>query len=93
MFIDQNFARHFKVEDLEKLIKAFNMDRTKNKKGMIKFYIDLEFWIGHQKFKDQFYVTELGKQKIIPGFPWLHKHNLTINWKKGEITWQSHKID
>jgi hypothetical protein len=31
-------------------------------------------------------VTGLGKQKIILGFPWLHKCNPIINWKKGEIT-------
>ena len=43
--------------------------------------------------QEQFYVTGLGKQKIILGFPWLNKHNLVINWKKGEIKWQPLKID
>ena len=38
-------------------------------------------------------MTGLGKQKIILGFPWLHKHNLIIDWKKGKITWKSPKID
>ena len=43
MFIDQNFTK----KNLEKPIKAFNVDGTKNKKGMIKSYVDLEFQIGH----------------------------------------------
>ena len=43
--------------------------------------------------KERFYVTGLGKQKIILGFPWLNKHNPIINWKKGEIKWQPLKID
>ena len=60
---------------------------------MIRSYVDLEFWIGHKKFKEQFYVTGLGKQKIILGFPWLNKHNLIIDWKKGEIKWQPLQID
>ena len=55
--------------------------------------MDLQFQLGDKTFKEQFYVTGLGKQKIILGFPWLHKHNLIIDWKKGEITWKSPKID
>ena len=43
LFIDQNFLKKFKVKHLEKLIKAFNVDGTENKKGMIKSYVDLEF--------------------------------------------------
>ena len=93
LFIDQNFAKKFKTENLKELIKVFNVDGTKNKKGMIKSYVDLEFWIKHKKFREQFYVTRLGKQKIILGFPWLNKHNLIIDWKKGEIKWQPLKID
>ena len=38
-------------------------------------------------------MTGLGKQKVILGFPWLNKHNLIINWKKGEIKWQPLRID
>ena len=93
MFIDQNFAKKFKIKNLEKLIKAFNVDGTKNKKGTIESYVDSEFWIGHKKFKEQFYVTGLGKQEIILGFPWLNKYNLIIDWKKGEIKWQPLKIN
>ena len=43
LFIDQNFAKRFKVKHLEEPIKAFNVDGTKNKKGTIKSYMDLEF--------------------------------------------------
>ena len=93
MFINQNFTKKFKAKNLDKLIMAFNVDGTKNKKGMIKSYVDLEFWIKHKKFKEWFYVTGLGKQKIILGFPWLNKHNPIIDWKKGEIKWQPLRID
>ena len=93
LFIDQNFTRKFQVENLKQPIKSFNVDGTENKKEMIKSYVDLEFQIGHKKFKEQFYVTGLGKQEIILGFPWLNKYNLIIDWKKGEIKWQPLKID
>jgi hypothetical protein len=52
-------------------------------------YVNLEFFLGEQRFKERFYVTGLGKQKIILGFPWLHKYNPIIDWKKGEITFKS----
>jgi hypothetical protein len=38
-------------------------------------------------------VTGLGKQRIILGFPWLHKYNPIIDWKKEEITFKSFWID
>jgi hypothetical protein len=38
-------------------------------------------------------VTGLGKQRVILGFPWLHKYNPIIDWKKGEVTFKPFKID
>jgi hypothetical protein len=38
-------------------------------------------------------VTGLGKQRIILGFPWLHKYNPIIDWKKGEVTFKPFRID
>jgi hypothetical protein len=88
LFIDQNFAKNFKINYLDKPVKAYNVDGIENKRGTINAYINLKFTLGEQKFKERFYVTGLGKQRIILGFPWLHKYNLIINWKKGEITFQ-----
>jgi hypothetical protein len=31
MFINQNFAKNFKINHLDKPVKAYNMDRTENK--------------------------------------------------------------
>jgi hypothetical protein len=60
---------------------------------MINAYVNLEFTLGERKFKERFYVTGLGKQRIILGFSWLHKYNLIIDWKKGEITLKTFQID
>jgi hypothetical protein len=38
-------------------------------------------------------MTGLGKQRIIFGSPWLHKYNLIIEWKKGEVTFKPFRID
>jgi gag-polyprotein putative aspartyl protease len=93
LFIDQNFAKNFKINYLAEPVKAYNMDGTENKWGTINTYVNLEFKLGDWKFNEHFYVTGLGKQRIILGFPWLHKYNLIINWKKGEITFKPFQID
>jgi hypothetical protein len=86
MFIDQNFAKNFEINYLDKLVKAYNMDGMENKWEMISCFVNLEFKLGDQNFNERFYITGLGKQKIILEFSWLHKYNLIIDWKKGEIT-------
>jgi hypothetical protein len=93
LFIDQNYAKNFDINYLDKPVKAYNVDGTENKWGTINAYVNLEFTLGKQKFKERFYVTGLGKQRIILGFPWLHKYNLIIDWKKGEITFKPFQIN
>ena len=34
------------------------------------------------------FVTGLGKQKIIPGYPWFKQNNPEIDWEKCTLTWQ-----
>ena len=70
IFIDQNFAwsQGFFIQNLEKSLEAFNVDGTKNKKGTIKHYIDLNLKIRNRNTTTQFMVTGLGKQKIILSF-------------------------
>jgi hypothetical protein len=79
LLIDQNFAKNFDINYLDKPVKAYNIDGMENKRGTINAYVNLEFTLGEQKFKERFYVTGLGKQRIILGFSWLHKYNLIIN--------------
>ena len=53
-----------------------------------KSYVELEFKINSRKFREQFYVTGLEKQKIILGFTRLQKYNPLIDWKTGKIEWK-----
>ena len=87
MFIDQNFAQNFKILSLNEPITARNID------GTIKSYVELEFKINSRKFRERFYVTGLGKQKIILGFTWLQKYNPLIDWKTGKIKWKDRKFN
>ena len=75
--------------ELEIPVKAYNIDRTENKRGTIKSYVNLEFSLNRKNFKERFYVTRLRKQKIILGLPWLVEHNPEIIWKTGKLEWQT----
>ena len=89
IFINQNYAwkMNYKLTEMEKPVKAYNVDGTENKKGTIKYFASLEFSLKEKNFKEQFYVTGLGKQKVILGFPWLKKSNLEINWQTSKLKW------
>ena len=85
-FIDQNLTKNLEQRKLDCPLTAKNVDGTINKKGTIEKYVDLKFKINSRKFKEQFYITGLGKQS----FPWLQKHNPKINWKTGKIEWKKY---
>ena len=75
--------------ELETPVKAYNIDGMENKKRKIKNYVNLQFSLNGKEFQERFYVTGLGKQKVILGLPWLRKHNPGINWQTGKLEWQT----
>jgi hypothetical protein len=52
LFIDQNYAKNFDINQLDKPVKAYNVDGTENKRGTINAYVNLEFSLGERKFKE-----------------------------------------
>jgi hypothetical protein len=95
VFIDQNYARrlHLDIKMLDIPMKARNVDGTENKRGTIKSYVNLRFKIGGKYFIERFFLTGLGKQTVILGFPWLKKHNPLVNWQTGRIDWRNEEKD
>ena len=89
-FIDQNYAKKagFKIKRLDKPLQALNVDGTKNKRGTITSFVELNAQINRKQMDLRLLVTGLGKQKFILGFPWLHEYNPEINWKTGDFTWR-----
>ena len=89
-FIDQNYVRKagFKIKKLDKPLRALNVDGMKNKRGTITSFVELNAQINRKWMDLRLLVTGLGKQRIILGFPWLHKYNPEINWKMGDFTWR-----
>jgi hypothetical protein len=63
-----------------------NVDGTRNKGGTLTKYTDLD--VTHQGTTEvqRFYITDLGNDRAIFGFPWLQTFKPKIDWGKAEIT-------
>jgi hypothetical protein len=61
------------------------MDGTENWEGIISKLCVLHIWKGEQQITQQFYVTNLGRDHIILGYPWLQEFNPEIDWEKGRL--------
>lgn len=89
VFIDQRFAQKLNLpfSSLEEPIIVHNVDGTKNKTGLIHHFVNVDTLINDRITNIKMYVTGLGRQKIILGFPWLQDFNPIIDWKQGTLRW------
>ena len=62
-----------------------NVDGTENKAGAVTkvCILDVQYQKGQQL--QRFYITDLGFDWVLLGYPWLHEFNPHINWKEGEV--------
>jgi hypothetical protein len=65
--------------------RIFNVDRTENSAGRLTKYCTLRIHKGDQNHLQTFYVTTLGTDHAILGYPWLKTFNPHINWEEGKI--------
>jgi Retroviral aspartyl protease len=62
-----------------------NVNRTPNKSGEITHSTDLYIQLGNKEQCVRFFVTNLGKDRMILGHPWLRTFNPQIDWAKGNL--------
>ena len=86
-FMNLSYARWLKlpIKELAQSRKLFNVDNTENISGKLKYYTDLQVQIGGKTIKLRFFLTHLGKQKAILGYPWFAANQPKIDWKYGWI--------
>jgi hypothetical protein len=80
-FIDQRTVDrlHISTRCLAKTRILYTIDRTENKSRRITHYVDLEITRGTQIRVQRFYITNLGTDRFILGFPWLYEFNPDID--------------
>ena len=86
-FMNLSYARWLKlpIQTLQQLCKIFNVDRTTNKSGELKYFTDLEVQMGPNQSKLRFFLMDLGENKAILGYLWFAAVQPKIDWKKGWI--------
>jgi hypothetical protein len=65
--------------------RLLNVDGTQNKGGTLQFYTDLNVQTGTQHTTLRFFLSELGENKAILGYPWFAAVQPRIDWKRGWI--------
>jgi len=88
----ENFIDHTTVTRLRLGTKklpfkraVYNVDGTLNCHGTINRACDLLVTRGNKKARQRFYVTNLGHDRFILGYPWFREFQPDINWADGML--------
>ena len=88
----ENFIDHMTVARLRLGTKKlpfrrafYNVDRTLNHHGTIDRAYDLLVSRGNKKARQRFYVTNLGHDRFILGYPWFREFQPDIDWANGML--------
>src|SRR5487761_1795964 len=86
-FLNLSYAKylHLPIKRLAQPRKLFNVDKTLNKGGDLQFYTDLQVQTGAQRTNLRFFLSDLGENKVILGYPWFAAVQPNIDWKRGWI--------
>ena len=76
-FIDEDTWKRLGIgcKELARPVTVHNVDGTENKQGKITHYCWLRIVKGDKHMLQRFYITSLGKDRIILGYPFLYDFN------------------
>jgi len=82
-FMNLEYAKYLQlpIKRLEEPRSLFNVDGTTNKSGSLQFYTNLQVQTGNQRTNLRFFLTDLGDNKAILGYPWFAAVQPRIDWK------------
>jgi hypothetical protein len=86
-FMNLDYARylHLPIQRLAQPRKLYNVDGTSNQSGNLLYYSDLSVQTGDKRITLQFFLSNLGENKAILGYPWFTAMQPKIDWKRGWI--------
>ncbi len=82
-FICKNLLQQLQIAylPLETPLRIWNIDGTHNQDGRITHFMDLQVRMGTNTKLLRFLLTNLGKDEVILGYPWLTAFEPMIHWK------------
>jgi len=86
-FMNLEYTKYLQlpIKRLEEPRSLFNVDGTMNKSGSLQYYMDLQVQTGSQRTNLRFFLTDLGENKAILGYPWFAAVQPHIDWKNGWV--------
>src|SRR5712672_3621629 len=86
-FMNLAYAKWLKlpIKTLRYPRPLFNVDRSTNKQGDLKFYSDLIIRTGTTRKNMRFFLSDLGNHQLILGYPWFAAYQPKVDWAKGWI--------
>jgi hypothetical protein len=86
-FMHPSFAKRMGLgmKELPNPKKIFNIDNTTNKAGMITHYLDLDVMTKGIHKEMRFLLTDIGREEILLGYPWLATFEPKFDWKSATI--------
>ena len=85
-FLHQDFATKHRIDlPLDTPIIPQNVDGTLNIGGKITHYVYINILFNSPRIGTKLLVTNIGKNNLILGLPWLKKNNPQIDWKTGQM--------
>ena len=86
-FISQRFIDEHQlgVNLMENLRKLQNADRSPNAGGGLKYFTKLEVVTGETPHLLRFYITDMGPDDLVLGYPWFAAMNAHPDWTTGTL--------
>ena len=73
------------LRTLDKPKNIFNIDNTANQAGQITHYTTLSVTTGGTTQEMRFLITNIGREDVLLGYPWLAAYEPRFSWKHGMI--------
>ena len=86
-FVNPRFVKRMGLGmvPLERARKIWNIDDTENRLGKITHYVDLQVSTNGQDKEMRFLVTDIGKEDVLLGYPWLSTYEPKFSWRHATI--------
>jgi hypothetical protein len=86
-FMNLEYAKYLQlpIQYLKELRKLYNVDGTPNQSRELQYFTDLQVQTGMQQSTLCFFLSNLGENKVILGYPWFAAFQPRIDWRRGWI--------
>jgi predicted aspartyl protease len=86
-FLDRRTVARLKLatQQLKDPRLVYNVDGSNNKAGQITHECRLKLNYGDKELEQRFFVSDLGTDRALLGYPFLQEFNPNIDWAKGRL--------